>query len=288
MYVGATVDITVYETTVGCNIKELGRTIRADCGGIAVENGFMQFFANILGKPRLDLLKQEDMSDYLDFIREIESVKQLFTTRTPRKGKITINMPWYTFCSLRETNSLKDFSTVLESTYASSVSIRHNKIIIDEELFEDIFENAIQSILELLHNMFERLEFRTVTSICLVGGFSKCELVRSAIRKAFPTKRILMPDDATLNGAVLYGHQSGKISFRFTFSLFLAVVYARKKKTTRTCSAIFHLDTIRLLKRHIITFIFKGLYELQFLFNNNSFIAKNFNTNLMLLFIQNS
>lgn len=183
-------------------------------------------FANILGKPLLDLMKKEYLCDYLDLMREIERAKQSFTTCTTTKGKINMKVPFRTIDSLRKTHSLTDFSTVFESTYSSSMSIRRDRLIIDQELLMDLFENAIQSILELLHNMFERLEFRTVTSIYLVGGFSECELVRSAIREAFPTRRIIMPDNAdlaTLKGAVLYGRHSGEIRFTFTCSLFLDV-----------------------------------------------------------------
>lgn len=44
----------------------------------------------------------------------------------------------------------------------------------------------------------------------MVGGFSECEIVQDAIRKAFPECRVVVPHEAglaVLIGAVLFGHK---------------------------------------------------------------------------------
>lgn len=44
----------------------------------------------------------------------------------------------------------------------------------------------------------------------MVGGFSECEIVQDAIRKAFPECRVVVPHEAglaVLIGAVLFGHR---------------------------------------------------------------------------------
>lgn len=53
MYVGSTVDVTVFEKQVGGSVKELHRATRGDCGGTSVDNEFIKLFEKILGKPLL-------------------------------------------------------------------------------------------------------------------------------------------------------------------------------------------------------------------------------------------
>ena len=51
----------------------------------------------------------------------------------------------------------------------------------------------------------------------MVGGFSECELVQTAMKAKFPKNKIIIPSEpglSVLRGAVLFGHQPEKISKR--------------------------------------------------------------------------
>ncbi|XP_063406080.1 heat shock 70 kDa protein 12B-like [Mytilus trossulus] len=206
---GTTVDISVFGKLVKGGEKELGRITRGDCGGTSVDNGFIQLFENILGKHLLNTMEREHFKDYLDLLTGWEASKRTFKA----DDEISINVPNQTLDSLCKRHLQKDFSTVLESTYANSISIKFNKMRIDRDLSKSIFDNTIKRILKLLQELFTVFDFQTEELIFLVGGFSECKLIQLTIKDAFPMKTILVPeptDLATLKGAVLYGHNNEK------------------------------------------------------------------------------
>lgn len=228
MYVGATVDVSVFEKLVEGGVEELGRITRGDCGGASVDDEFIQLFENILGKTLLNTMEQEHPKDYLDLLTGFEASKRTFKMN----DEISMTVPNKTLDSLCKRHLQEDFSTVLESTYSNLISIRFNKMRIDKELSKSIFDKAIKSILELLQKMFTRFGFQTAELIFLVGGFSECKLVQVAIKDEFPEKTILVSeqtDFATLKGAVIYGHykenRSGKIRFTCVCCFYLTIFF---------------------------------------------------------------
>lgn len=102
-------------------------------------------------------MEREHRKDYLDLLTGFEASKRNFTT----DGEIRMTVPNQTLDSLCQRHLQKDFSTVLASTYSSSISIRFNQMTINSELWKSLFEKAIQCILELLQELFTRLEFQT-------------------------------------------------------------------------------------------------------------------------------
>jgi molecular chaperone DnaK (HSP70) len=53
--------------------------------------------------------------------------------------------------------------------------------------------------------------------LLLVGGFAECPLVQAAMKRNFPNKRIIIPEEAglsVLKGAVLFGHKPDYIASR--------------------------------------------------------------------------
>ncbi|CAC5396425.1 unnamed protein product [Mytilus coruscus] len=88
---------------------------------------------------------------------------------------------------------------------------------INPEIVKDIFNSTIQSIVTLMKEIFDREQAFEVSQILLVGGFSECALVQDAIKRAFPGKRIINPEEAglcVLKGACLFGHKPDYIISR--------------------------------------------------------------------------
>ncbi|CAG2210703.1 unnamed protein product [Mytilus edulis] len=135
---GATVDVTVHDQLFGGRIKEFCRRTNGGCGGTSVDTCFIHMFENIFGKPLLNTMKREHPLVYLELLREIETVKMtIIPTKT---GKINIKVPFPTLDALCKTHLQKDvISTVLESTYSRSISIRGDKMRIEEKLFKSFF-----------------------------------------------------------------------------------------------------------------------------------------------------
>lgn len=232
LHIGITVDVTVHEQLVGEGAKELDRATREDCGGTSVDARFIELLANIFGESVLNTMKREYPADYLELLREFETVKRLITPTLARK--INITLPYCTLDSLCKAHMKKKLtSTVLTSQYSDSVTIRGDRIRIDAKLVRSLFDKTIKHILELLEDLFERIELRTVASLLLVGSFSECTLVQEAIRKACLTRRVIVPEDsglAVIKGAVIYGQIKKMIDLgKIIFSFLLVVLVLLKK-----------------------------------------------------------
>ncbi|CAC5406610.1 unnamed protein product [Mytilus coruscus] len=86
------------------------------------------------------------------------------------------------------------------------------------ELFEEIIgETTMNSLKKESPLAYLDLVIKEVKHVLMVGGFSECQLMQSAVRKAFPDQRIIIPDEAglsVLKGAVLFGHKPDYIQSR--------------------------------------------------------------------------
>ncbi|CAG2210388.1 unnamed protein product [Mytilus edulis] len=183
---GATFDVAVIEKLTGDGIKEVCRyPIKGGCAATSIDTEFIQLFGNIFGEPFLSTMKGKHPLAYLDLLREFEAVKMTMTSTKTKD--INIKLPYCTLDSLCKQYFERDVtSTVMDSSYASLISIRGDKMRLDNKLFHGLFDKTIKSILDILKFMFKRENRQTDTVLLLVGSFSECPLVQEAIRKAFP------------------------------------------------------------------------------------------------------
>lgn len=80
---------------------------------------------------------------------------------------------------------------------------------IDIDLYQSFFDPVNEKIVHCIREILSKAEVIETKVILMVGGFSECEIVQDAIRKAFPECRVVVPHQAglaVLIGAVLFGH----------------------------------------------------------------------------------
>ncbi|XP_052081987.1 heat shock 70 kDa protein 12A-like isoform X7 [Mytilus californianus] len=230
---GGTADLTVHEKVSNENLKELCSATGNDCGGTSVDERFLKMFVDIFGRPLMNALKEDDPSSYLDLFRDFETVKRIIAP--DRNTKVTISIPYPSInkCCLKLLNKDID-SAVSASMYADKVTLKGGKLRIDPEIVKDIFKPTIESITSLMREIFESAPSFDVSQILLVGGFSECALVQDAIKRAFPDKRIINPDEAglaVLKGACLFGHRPDYITsrvMRFTYGTGISLPFDAK------------------------------------------------------------
>lgn len=215
---GGTADITIHEKLVGDNLKEICRASGGDCGGTAVDAAFIQMLAKIVGAPLVNSLKQEEPTAYLDLLREFETVKR--TVTSSKSGKINMAIPYATLDSLCKKHLGEDlYSSLISSPYALSIALRGDKMRIDADLFRSFFGKTIKNLLQLVNEVLEQKEARSVVQILLVGGFSECSLIQEAIKTEFTKCTVVVPKEcglAVLQGAVLFGHKPSFIASRIS------------------------------------------------------------------------
>ena len=101
---------------------------------------------------------------------------------------------------------------------------------------------AIQGITHHLEKLFQDKKLSKVEKILMVGGFSECDIVQNAIKRAFPKKKVIVPHEAgliVLKGAVFFGYLPESISIRvsrYTYGIqswpeFNAKIHPQSKKT---------------------------------------------------------
>lgn len=84
----------------------------------------------------------------------------------------------------------------------------------EADLFKLFFRKPVDLLVEHLQQLMTEDNLSDVSTLLMVGEFSKSPIMQDAIMKAFPDKRVIVPVDAglgVLKGAVLFGHQSNYV-----------------------------------------------------------------------------
>ncbi|OWF52545.1 heat shock 70 kDa protein 12A-like [Mizuhopecten yessoensis] len=214
---GGTADITVHEKLEGGKLKELYKASGGACGGTAVDSKFVQSaFIKVVGNPVMTDLAEQFPGSYLDLYREFETVKR---TVTPTKeGKVNLTIPIVAINTVMEDSGETFKDALAKSTMSDKVLLLGDKLRIDAKMMKEVFfGEVIKEIVKHLEDILKRRETNGVSILLLVGGFSESPMVQAAIRKAFPDKRVIIPDEAglsVLKGAVIYGHTPETITSR--------------------------------------------------------------------------
>ncbi|XP_071146940.1 heat shock 70 kDa protein 12B-like [Mytilus edulis] len=213
---GGTADLTVHEKHKDGSIKELCRANGEDCGGTSVDAAFIRLFDKISGFAMINKLKKDDPSSYLDLTREFETVKRKIDSSST--GKVNFCIPLSTINSICKKQKKCELEELIQkSSFKNKILIRGDKIRIDADLIKSLFAKPIEKITALVKEMNTQLKATDIPLIVMVGGFSECKLIQSALKQAFPQKRVIVPEDAgisVLKGAVLYGHHPEFIASR--------------------------------------------------------------------------
>lgn len=215
---GGTADITVHEKLKGNKLKELFKASGGACGGTSVDSKFYATLTRIFGGPMLRELQTEKTYAYMDLMREFETSKRVVKPDAGTDSKVTITIPYVVLnelCKEIHDQELKD--VLQESTLGDDITSVSDKLRIKASYFKSLFGNTIEDIVQHIKNILEKPEAKDVSKLLLVGGFSECSLIQEAVKKAFPDKRVIIPEEAglaVLKGAVIFGHQPDSISSR--------------------------------------------------------------------------
>lgn len=215
---GGTADITVHEKLKGNKLKELFKASGGACGGTSVDSKFYATLTRIFGGPMLRELQKEKTYAYMDLMREFETSKRVVNPDAGTDSKVTITIPFVVLndlCKEIHDQELKD--VIQESTLGDDITSVNDKLRIKASYFKSLFGNTIEDIVQHIKNILEKPEAKDVSKLLLVGGFSECSLIQEAVKKAFPDKRVIIPEEAglaVLKGAVIFGHQPDSISSR--------------------------------------------------------------------------
>ena len=252
---GGTVDMTAHEVLEGNRLKELHRAMGNDCGGNKVNENFLNFLSEFLGKDDFERFSIEHKDDYVELLDDFESKKRY---HDPEKLKrTTLRIP---------TNLGKLLTKKLGHNRSGAFEIIANdKMRLTTEfvttLFMGVIKYIVQSITEMLVSIPDSIE-----QLLVVGGFADSPMLRQELRKAFESEmKVTFPYEgslAVLKGAVLFGHNPATVTerkSRYTYGFAMVVSFDKEKHPKskaifiddkRLCNDVFDIhvrvgDTVR-------------------------------------------
>lgn len=197
-------------------------------------------------------IKNESRSEYLEFLRGFELKKRKFNIDS--KNRVVLVIP-PSFVEILLEKRGENFEKIVNSSkHKGALSYIGEKLSFDHSLFTSFFESSLNDIISHIKIIFNADICRDLDGVVMVGGFAESMFVNSAVKKAFPYKKFIIPMDAGLavaKGAVLYGHDPGIIcsrTCRYTYGKsictpFDSTLHAGKKsvliKGKRYCPGTF-------------------------------------------------
>ncbi|XP_045205239.1 heat shock 70 kDa protein 12A-like [Mercenaria mercenaria] len=218
---GGTVDITIHEVVDDEKLKELNYASGGAWGGTCVDRAFEKFLRGILDieqknkkdeKTVFDKFMQEAKEDWVDLFREFETKKRGIKAKGAgdERSKETIKVPVRLAEIFRESTGkvLKDYIKT-KKEYADKVTWAGDKMRVEAGIFRSWFNESCDNTVKHVKEIFKQKSSAGTNTILLVGGFSESPILQEAIRKNFPDKRLIIPEEAglaVLRGAVIFGH----------------------------------------------------------------------------------
>ena len=217
---GGTVDFTVHEKMDGGLLKEIFAATGGAQGGACVDQKYLDLLSEIVGESALQELKNADMCNYFEIIRDFEIKK--------RAIKMENTSTIYTRLSVEMKEEAESKGTSIQerinnSQWTGRIKQSRDKLIFDHDVWKDLFKASIDSILKSASD--KKRKHPKINTILTVGGYAECDLVRQRLRSEISDCKIISPKDsgiAVLKGAVLFGHQPQVIherKLRYTYGV---------------------------------------------------------------------
>ncbi|XP_053391613.1 heat shock 70 kDa protein 12B-like [Mercenaria mercenaria] len=226
---GGTVDITVHEVQRDGTLKELHSPSGGPWGGTVVDMSIDEFLDELFGPDVMREFRDECKTDDLDLQRTIELKKR--TCKDIENDKVNLKLPTALYEFYEEKTDQSFAASLPRSKFSKSVKKRRDRLNIENEMFLRMFKLSKGNLVNHVENLLRNRELRNVKTLMMVGGFSESDIMKNAIKTAFPSKQVIVPEQAGLavvKGAVMYGHNTDSISSRklpYTYGISTAVPF---------------------------------------------------------------
>ena len=227
VFLGGTVDISAQEVSENGQLNTIHRACGGPYGGEFINQEFRKLLIRIFGGDVLRELKEKYIWDYTELMKSFETKKKTFVVGQ----NVVVRLPVSLSDIILETTGCSVIELIQDGTMNDTLTIKRDKLFIQEQVFMGFFAESIKCIVEEIKNVLENPRCAEVSTIMLVGGFSESEIMRSCIRTAYPDKEIFIPKEgglAVLKGAVLYGHNPQAVSSRscnYTYGVAVVAPY---------------------------------------------------------------
>lgn len=209
---GQTAEITIYLKKSDGTLKELHRPTGGLWGSTKINKAFERMMIEIVGSKVFEKFKNDYKHDYFDICREFEIKKRTIIPKN--SDKICIKIPVTLAEILREETGKTEMEAINQTPYANKMTWHAGKLRMIAYLFEELFTDLVNMLVEHLKKLMTEDNLSDISTLLMVGEFSESPVMHDAIRRAFPYKKVIKPDEAglaVLKGAVMFGHESGAV-----------------------------------------------------------------------------
>lgn len=197
------------------SVKTLSILSGCDCGETELDASFIGLLTDIVGKDVMDSFSLTHKYDLFDLLRQFEIKKK--TVSPERNEKVTITVPATLSETFFEKNPGREYPGI---KYKDQLIWKRDKLRMNAQLVKSLFDRSCKQLVDHLKELFMHPSVKDVSSILLVGGFAESLMLQTAIRDAFKSKYVIIPNEASLaviKGATLYGHEPKRTSGRVWF-----------------------------------------------------------------------
>lgn len=131
---------------------------------------------------------------------------------------VTLIYPIYHLIEICDKHTNMTLKQILEnSEFASKVMVNFKtgrRLQMKSSQIQTLFDKSISKVINAIEHVLPKSE-KEVTTLILAGNMARCGLLIQAIQTAFPSKKIVVSDEATgaaLSGAVWFGLQPIEVS----------------------------------------------------------------------------
>ncbi|XP_052793255.1 heat shock 70 kDa protein 12A-like isoform X2 [Mya arenaria] len=226
---GGTVDITVHEVQINeetkdVTLREMFKANGGDWGGLKVDESFTDLLQDIIGPDVMEVLQTRYREDFMEFMDAFEIKKRKVAPDMDSREIMTVPLSFVQTYKELNNVELEDEQRIKEK-YNGKITFSKNKMRFDPEILKGLFTETVDQICALASEYFDQIREYNIRTILMVGGFSESRMLQDKVRSTFPSKRLIIPDEAglcVLKGAVLYGHNPSMITARvskFTYGI---------------------------------------------------------------------
>ena len=204
---GGTVEMCVHEILgEGC-LRELHHAIGGQTGGLTVNEAFLGLLKNILVAKTVDTFRKDFPHAFHDLESQIEEKKCAFS----RNSEAIVLRLDKDFISISKGKRWKKESVddlISKSPYANEVSFRKqgNILKLERSVVQKILDISVDAMILCLKAILKECADESITSLLLVGGYSKSDYVKDRIQTSFPNMIIIQLENTqhpVIKGAVV-------------------------------------------------------------------------------------
>lgn len=212
-----------------------------------MDERFVEFLDEIIGKPMIKSYKYKYATEYNDIIRALRHIKKQIGEN--EKGMFTIRLPFVYLDSISHKARKRNFKSLVDSSrFSKKVKVISDKMRIENDIFRNLAKPTIDKVISFLETVFKQYKHVTnVMDIVVVGGFADYKLLQEVVRQKFLTKRIIFPKSPELvvvKGAVLCPSESYQYirSLSPEVRLYVLCVLCPHKKKEKSPNEISHVS----------------------------------------------